>query len=207
MNTDPVYGAKAIVAFKSYWRELLDACQDDTLPAAGRCSVPQRRSFNPMKIHACLPHVYITELISDTMIEVRLSGTAIDENAGQSLKGSNFLDMCGPAERPFHVAICHALTSCPCGVEMTRRVTLRDGRVNEYKSVSFPLADKEGAPRFIVGIANIAEHISFVERFEKAQQIHSAIKDFNFIDIGVGVPSSEFIKSLKFANEGEVSFR
>ena len=172
---------------QDYWNELSWACGDDTGSVSGLCPIPQRLSFNPMKIHRQLQHVYIGELKSDDFLEVRLSGTAIDADAGFSLKGSNYLDICPPVDRKFYVAICKAVVGWPCGMKMVRRVTLKNGRIHQYSSLSLPLSDCEGVPRYIVGMVNIAKDIAH-GGFPYPEKMTSQISDFQFLDIGAGVP-------------------
>lgn len=185
------YGYEALDAFQKYWDELSAACRIDRAGdavAGGAHLVPKRRDFNPMKLHTHLPDIYITELLSDEQLLVRLSGTRIDDNAGYVLKGTNFLDICHPTERALHVTSFKAMISHPCGVEMTRRIMLSDGRVHQFKSISLPLADREGVPRFIVGITNVAPNIVYETKVNRSDKLRSQVMEFNFVDVGAGVP-------------------
>jgi len=182
------YDNKALDTFQEYWDELSDACRKNSVGADGAGLVPMRRDFNPMKLHTYLPNIYITELLSDDHLLVRLSGTALDENAGYVLRGTNFLDICQPAERPLHVKTFKTMTSHPCGVEMTRRVVLTDGRIHQFRSISLPLADKQGMPRFIVGITNVAANIAYEAKVDRSDKLRTNVLDFTFIDIGAGKP-------------------
>jgi len=186
MQSNATYGQQSLDAFHAYWHELLSECRDAE-STGQKCVVPQRRAFNPMKIHRYLQHVYIGELKSDEILEVRLSGTAIDEAAGFSLKGGNYLDICPPEEHSFFIDISKAVVGWPCGMTMTRSVTLKNGRVHQLQSLSFPLADREGVPRYIVGVANVAKDIAH-GGYPQPETVISEIKEFKFIDIGAGTP-------------------
>jgi len=177
----------ALTSFQQYWNELLEEARANSDLGHKTCPIPKRQSFNPMKIHRYLQHVYIGELKSDELLEVRLSGTAIDEAAGFSLKGGNYLDICPPSEHKFYVAICKAVVGWPCGMKMVRSITLKDGRVHQFTSLSFPLADRDGVPRYIVGMANIAKDISHGS-FPHPDSVTSQINDFKFLDVGAGMP-------------------
>jgi len=188
MHINAADGQQALGAFEDYWQELLLTTKNAGGVQETACPVPQRSAFNPMKIHTCLPYIYVTEMLSDDMIEIRLSGSAIDDNAGQSLKGSNFLDICEPGERAIHVKICRLLITWPCGIEMVRRTTRKDGRIHQYKSISYPFADNVGVPRYIVGIADVAENVAVNLEFGHKEKIKTEIVHCNFVDIGAGVP-------------------
>lgn len=182
------YGYKALDAFQTYWDELSNACSKNSVTAEDLNLVPKHRDFNPMKLHTYLPNIYITELLSDEQLLVRLSGTALDENAGYGLKGTNFLDLCQPTERQLHVKTFKAMIGQPCGVEMIRRVILNDGRTHQFKSVSLPLADPEGVPRFIVGITIVAANIAYEANVYRSGKLRTKVLDYSFIDIGAGTP-------------------
>ena len=149
--------------------------------------MPRRSDINPMKIPSLLPNIFIGEYISEKLLKIRLSGTALDEVAGFSMTGGNYFDICPSVERPFFTAICKAVVQQPCGMRMTRSITLKNGRVHQYRSVSLPLADSEGVPRYILGMANVALDITY-RGYEKSQQMSSEIDDFSYLDIGAGTP-------------------
>jgi len=177
----------AMDAFQEYWKALQSACREDVDASPNVCPVPQRRAFNPMKIHRYLQHVYIGELKSDDFLEVRLAGTGIDEAAGFSVKGGNYLELCPASERQFYVAICKAVVAWPCGMKMVRSVTHKSGRVHQYSTLSFPLADRNGVPKYIVGMANVVKDVENTG-FPPPEEVIWQINDFKFLDIGAGMP-------------------
>jgi len=185
------YSNDALDAFQVYWDELSIEAKKSGGTAGDAQLVPLRSAFNPMKLPAYLPQIFITELVSDDCILVRLAGTAIDENAGQILQGKNFLDICDPDERGLHVGVCKIMASQPCGVEMTRRARLADGRIHQFKSVSLPLADNEGVPRFVVGIADLETNMAYKVQTGRANSGRSQVLEYEFIDLGAGIPPKD----------------
>ena len=118
---------------------------------------------------------------------VRLSGTAIDDSAGFSMKGRNFLDVCLPCERAFYAEVTKATVQQPCGVQLTRIITLKFGQRYQYNALFFPLADRNGVPRYIVGMAKLSVEDMYDE-MNHSNQMFSEISEFSYIDIGNGVP-------------------
>lgn len=187
MAFDVKPGARSFDGFHDYWNQLLLARRAIERPEPGECLVPRRQDFDPMKVHRQLPHVYITEWRADHEMEVRLSGTALDDTAGRALTGSNYFDTVGPKEMPFFSGVIKAVVKQPCGMKMRRTVTLKDGSAYQLRSLSFPLADREGAVRYIVGMMNVIRDIP-MSTFEEAAHARSEVHDVTFIDIGAGVP-------------------
>ena len=180
-------GVKAFDAFHDYWNQLLLARRAAVKPAADECPVPLRRDFNPMKVHRHLPHIYIVERKLPDLLELRLSGTAIEDVAGNPLKGSNYFDFSVPEERAFTAAIVDAVIDKPCGLKMSRNVKLIGGQAYQLRSLSFPLAEEDGTPRFLLGMTNVIRDIP-QSSLLSSEAVRVTINDFSFIDIGAGTP-------------------
>jgi len=185
-------GYKALQALQQYWNLLLWRRRDSGRPSLNPSLVPLRSAFDPMKIHRHLPDIYIAERKSDAVLTVRVAGTAIDEAAGFSMQGANYFDVCLPQEREFFIAVTGAMLKQPCGMKLTRRVTLKSGQVFKYSAMCFPFADRDGVPRYIVGMAKIAADASR-SHFETSSTLRSEISDFSYIDIGAGLPAKPML--------------
>lgn len=171
-------GIRAFDAFQNYWMQLSQA--------ASTGFVPLHRDFNPMKIPRLLPHVYMSEWASQTKLRIRLSGSALEDTFGRGLKGTDYLDLRPPEDRDFLTKLLHAVVDQPCGLKVHRRMVLSTG-AHQMRSLSFPLADKDGRPRFIVGMMNV-EHDVPMTLFERAEHPNPTIKTIAYIDIGAGTP-------------------
>jgi len=184
-NLDP--GPEAFDEFHDYWNQLLLARRADERPALGEGPVPLRQAFNPMKVRRQLPHVYIGEWISPDVVEVRLSGTALDAAVGHPLTGKNYLEYFPREDRPFYSAVFENIIKRPCGLKMMRTLTLSSDRRHQLRSLSFPLANKEGVPCYIVGMTNVVRdfHQGSLDGVEHPK---SELHSINLIDIGAGVP-------------------
>ena len=179
---------KAFEALQQYWNLLLWRRSADGGPTRDGCFVPLRSAFDPMKIHRYLPDIYIAERKSDACLEVRVAGTVIDETSGFSLRGANFFEVCLPCERDFFVTVTGAMLKQACGMKIIRKITLKDGRVLKYSAMCFPLADEDGVPRYIVGMAKVAGDMT-QSHFQPSDELRSEISSFSYIDIGAGLPS------------------
>jgi hypothetical protein len=178
-------GIKAFDIFKDYWQQLVAAHAATDRP--GNAFVPLRTAFNPMKIHRLLPYIFIVEWKSEDFLEVRLSGTALDDAAGKSLKGSNYLDLYPPGERQFFAQLIGALTHHPCGLLMNRRIEQPSGYMHTLQSLSLPLADSDGKPRYIVGVMNVNRDKT-MGVFDNIETARSHIDGYDYMDIGAGTP-------------------
>ncbi len=162
----------------SYWRDL---------QAASDAAIPLRRQFNPADIVRLLPHIYLLERKSADNIQVRISGTALDELSGFSVTGHNYLKVCPREDRQMYANLTHHVLSVPCGAILVRDVTFLNERTYGLTSHGYPLADDNGIPRYTVGLM-LPNRIMSASEMNNGAVLSSRFRTLKFMDLGFGVP-------------------
>ncbi|MCJ9428670.1 PAS domain-containing protein [Kordiimonas marina] len=179
MDTVPMPRAEEFEVFLSYWRELQVA----------ETPVPQRQTFNPMRLKGLLPFVFLIEVRAPDDLHVRLSGTALDAAFHGQMSGHNFLDLCDPAERGFYGKLAGDICRQPCGVRLIRRTTFQDGKTHDLREMGLPLASRDGDIRYIIGLLSVrSDHVTGEPKVMELKQSH--VRTVQYIDLGYGVPPS-----------------
>ena len=161
--------------FCAYFRTL----QEET----GRL-VPPRKAFTPTLARPLLPYLSILEVKSPELLLVRLVGTAIVNRTHFDNTGGNMLDLMPPAIRQEAVAGFRELLDKPCGATYVSNEDYQNGPI-PIEIVSFPFADDEGVPRFIISLSIEIDRQELMLRGDQRMAL-SAIFDKRMIDIGAG---------------------
>jgi len=186
INATSIY-APAFEPFVAYWASMQEARISTRSAGQQGRPVPLRCDFNPMRIPAQLPQTYIVERYSHDHVIIRLCGTGLEERFGRSMTGANYFDFCSVAQKSIFANLVKSAVTYPCGLETCRDVEMGDGTVHEFKSVSFPLADDEGVPRFLVGMMNILRKSS-LDLQSIVENPRATISGYHYLDIGFGLP-------------------
>ena len=163
----------------AYWRRLQEE-------AGGE--VPARQRFNPARVVQILPYIYLLKQADQTTVEVRLCGTGIDDLSGVPITGRNYLDTCLPEERDYYRLAIHQSLATPCGMKIIADVTYATGRNITLVSLAYPLSDREGIPRFLIGVTVPVQELKSNE-LRNGPIVRSLSKRLEYIDVGFGVPA------------------
>jgi hypothetical protein len=169
--------------FEAYWRSM----QEKHAVAGVGGYVPARKLFNPMAISKLLPNVFMLERSDPKTITVRLTGSGLDQALERPLVNKNLMDIYRGDELDFFLELYGDVVEKPCGAAIKRHVVLSNGVRYDVKSVTLPLASKEGDVRYLLGM--VGGQIAHLDPLgENTILAGTHISDCFYLDIGAGVP-------------------
>ena len=148
---------------------------------------PPKAAFSPGKLARLLPYLYIVEREPLGGLAVRLIGSELQENLGGRPSDQRVFDvMLKPDWRLYE----NFISTCGqqiCAGRLLRSVRLHDGLYKTIEALQVPLADKEGAARFILGVMTVRpfQDSSFSEEMMSPE---AAILKARYADLGCGLP-------------------
>ena len=125
-----------------YWRQL----------PTGENGVPFRRDVDPIAIGpATLPHIFLNTLLDDGEVEIRLQGTYIEEQAGQTMTGLRVDTSTFGVNAPAVRDIFHAVRSLRRPIATHETVLTSVYRTILTEVVRVPLLDDSGRITRVLG--------------------------------------------------------
>lgn len=147
--------------------------------------VPDRKAFSPSQARALLPYVSLIELKDPKLALVRVVGTAIVNRTHVDNTGRNLLDFLPEQSREWSWDHLKRLAETPCGSTFLSKEDYEHVSL-WVEVVSFPLADADGAPSFILSLAVEVDRQQLAVRGNQAMQI-GELSSYRYIDIGEGI--------------------
>lgn len=118
----------------------------------GEHDVPSRRDVDPVAIGpAILPHIFLSTLLEDGQIEIRLQGTYIEEQAGQTMTGLKVDTSTYGVNAPAVRDIYHAVRSLRRPIATHETVLTSVYRTILTEVVRVPLLDGNGQVTQVLG--------------------------------------------------------
>ena len=155
----------------------------------GKDGLPFRRAFNPGDHKASLPYLFILERLSSDTVTARVVGTKIDNWFGTAVTGRNLLDLPKTdGTREQHAFYYNSLLDYPCAGRLSRHAFRADGTEYVYDSIHLPLADDDGAPRFLIGAGMTDLHVPAYGAPVHTLHDRTRHRHCDFVDIGFGAP-------------------
>jgi hypothetical protein len=156
-----------------------------SLPKTNR--LPSRRTIQPEEIPKLLPYILIHELISPTLIRIRLAGTAMDILHGRSTTGMNYLGLVSEdrkesASRSMHLACDHL-----AGKLVQIRSTTIAGRIQTREVIAFPVRGEGTAPNLLFTCTSDTRERPMPDR-DRDDLHRMDVLERTYFDIGAGVP-------------------
>lgn len=167
--------------------EMLNFLQWWDLAREGR-SLPCRGALQIEKIAPLISRITIIDVLSPERMIFRLTGTAIDEQAGINPTGINVLDITPPVQRPLRSRRLWQMAETPClGLFIyENRVQWIDGLVSAGVTVPVRSDGDDSGRQFMTYYDSFRPSI---EREEVGSPITQNMPDrFAYVDIGNGVP-------------------
>ena len=151
-------------------------------------SLPGRGALQIEKIAPLISRITIIDILSPDRMIFRLTGTAIDEQAGINPTGINVLDITPPEQRPLRSRRLWQMAETPCAglFIYENRLQWIDGLVSA--GVTVPVrSDGDGSGRQFMTYYD--SYRPSIEREEVGSPITQNMPDrFAYVDIGNGVP-------------------
>lgn len=167
------------IEFANYWR---------SLPKDGL--IPSRSAIHPEHIPHLLPNFLMFELVSDSLIRVRLAGTALVERYGFDPTSSNYLDYVAEDRRTKAAEALWLMQRTPAGMwAMTEQVYDGDKRIHT-EAIGFPVKPVSGDyPVLLFQMVKLTGANILDAR--KQPVYRNEVAERRFIDIGAGLPDFE----------------
>ncbi|WP_020591562.1 PAS domain-containing protein [Kiloniella laminariae] len=165
--------------FFDYWQ---------SLPRDEGCLVPRKSSFLPEEVPQLLPNMLVFEVISRQEIKIRLQGTAIDEQYGQSMTGGNYLDYVEPHRRDVAASAFWQMAEHPFGIVAELDQALSSGRYVTVEAIGFPLINDTGKNPIIIYQSNEIKKSKREDHDDDGKLKWIYVLSRQIIDIGNGAP-------------------
>jgi hypothetical protein len=156
----------------------------DVLKRTGH-TMPRRSDFKPNDARAFLPYLFIQEVIDPDTVIFRHVGTVIVSRTGADGTGMNFFDVVPPEVREHSWLHLRHLLDTPCGSRVVATEPYQDKHL-VTEMVSFPFADKNGTPRFVIATSAEVSLQELALRGNYTLQFGQVIS-FEYLDTGHGV--------------------
>ncbi|HZD26781.1 MAG TPA: PAS domain-containing protein [Alphaproteobacteria bacterium] len=154
----------------------------------GRRLLPVESDIEPDDIASIVPQLMLLEYRGWDEVTFRWTGGQISEGLGQSLEGSNYLDLARSDVRAHRAERMARQMAQPCGACMVNIHRVETGILMPVEVVSLPVApDRDDLPPLIIAVAAP----SFSEmRMEGSspQNLRERATEYFCFDIGAGLP-------------------
>ncbi|MFC4348281.1 PAS domain-containing protein [Kordiimonas lipolytica] len=182
-------GEKDFQNFVAYWQSLADSAGD----------IPLRSAIQLKDIPKVAPCFYLLQWQGPEVMTVRLLGTALDAFIPDLGVGSDFLGVYHGEQKDFYTKAMAPICSHPCGMSITRQTTLSNGHKVDIRGVGLPARDENGAVTFQLGLTDTPDRDTPLGYSIDLQRNHSRIVEFDYFDIGYGVPNEK--PAIPYDNE------
>lgn len=177
----PVSGV--LEQFLEYWH---------SLPREGGIFLPERTMLKPSTLQEVLPRLSLLKRLDRYNILVSTMGTKNDASWQAPIVGMNTFDLTAPDMRENAADIYGAVLDQPAAAILRETITHKNGDSADVASMYLPLADKYGAPTYIVGCTVYEKRQEDGRISERMLLDHQRLRDVEFIDIGSGKPAYNF---------------
>lgn len=154
---------------------------------------PLKTQFSPSKLRRLMPHLFLLELSKKKEISVRLMGSAVEGVLDRAASKDTVFDTLLSKDWRFYNRFMKACGGAPCAGRFSRSVERPDGVMVKVDSLGVPLADKHGAPRYMLGV--IVTQPSSADQPMTIREVEPSapISSHEFIDLGNGVPCEKIL--------------
>ncbi len=156
-----------------------------SLPRTGL--LPQRASVDPNDLKDILPSISITEWHPPDDLRYRLAGTGVVDRFGFDPTGQNFLELVEGMEKAVLAENLRKIAETPCGLRSVREEAYQRGYRQFVEHAVLPLEnDRSGGALLIAATAVVEPPESWTDKGTLSEMKQA--REFEFIDIGAGVP-------------------
>lgn len=164
----------------------------ESLPKAGESMLPARQHLMPTDLHEWMPRLTLLKRHERYQVHVSMIGT--ENNAGwrSPFIGMNSFDLTTPSMHENSAMLYEAVLDQPSAALMVEDILTKSGRRQCVQTLYLPLADKDGAPSYIVGCSTYRRKPSYNRINDRLMPNRDHVMNVEFIDIGAGLPSVAF---------------
>ncbi|MBL4838968.1 MAG: PAS domain-containing protein [Kordiimonadaceae bacterium] len=151
---------------------------------------PLKSTFSPTKLRRLTPNLFMLERCSEKEISVRLMGSELEVALDRDVPDYTVFDTLLAKDWQFYDRFLKACGGASCAGRFARSVQTNDGCTVDVEALGVPLADKEGEPRYMLGV--------MVARLRHKGPANPSIPvrrrldvlDHEFVDLGHGTPEN-----------------
>jgi hypothetical protein len=148
-------------------------------------TVPLRSALDPRQARAFLPYLCIQEVISLDEVRLRHVGTIVVNRMGFDPTGRNIFEVMTPEQKQAGWEHLRKLLDQPCGSSLVVDEPYENKDIR-CEVVSFPFADEDGVPRYVVSLCVETDTQDLAVRGDSARRIGDVLAT-QMIDIGAGI--------------------
>jgi len=152
--------------------------------------LPGRRDMRLEDVRTILSFISVYEVPSAERIVIRLAASAQEAMFDGSLQGINVLDITVPEDRPLRSARTWQMVTRPCGGRSSFLQPLRSGLESPVELLSLPIrpARWNQPMQLLTALAPMPGPIQ--HDTPQPRSVFHVARDFEFLDLGAGVPDS-----------------
>ena len=150
--------------------------------------LPSRSEADPALLRVTMAAVTILQVNSPDEIVYRMTGSEMDRFTGRRRAGQNIVDLAPPQQRDERILRHQNIVCVPCGAWLLRRSVNENGLVGELESVLLPVANDKDSERPFIYFSCDVRRPKNIEFSNPPAGLELA-RDFEYIDIGAGVPA------------------
>ncbi len=163
-----------------------------SLHKAGGARVPERAAFDPKSLDQRFARLSLMRRTGRYDITGGLVSRDVSAMWRRPVGGINTFDLAAPDMRENIARFYEAVLDQPCAALVSEKCRDSSGVPQTIQSLYLPMADRDGASRYVVGVT-LSEKPGF--RASLREQLvlsHCQITALKFIDLGYGLPDIAF---------------
>ncbi|WP_262691070.1 PAS domain-containing protein [Kordiimonas aestuarii] len=172
----------------NYWHEL---------PRNHGANIPARHALNLAELHELLPRISLLKRVDRFDVQVSMIGTSAPALWHNPVTGFNAFDLTSPDLYENTAKLYDAVLEQPSGAHMLEKVYRHKGRDADIASLYLPLADRDGAPIYIIGCSVYRKRPAYGRINDRLIPDHQKVSSIEFIDLGYGKPTVSFEKPAR----------
>jgi hypothetical protein len=165
------------LAFQNFWSDLRQGAL-----------VPHRNDFSPARAVGFLRHIVLIEAPEAGALRVRVTGSAIDIQAGKSIAGRSYLEFVPEHLHDGLLRSVRLMLDHPCGLWQVMPIHYEKGIAQQVEVTAFPLLPAENSAPFLLGLVKFpGRPVKPRDPAGKVMLVETATA-YEFIDVGNGLP-------------------
>jgi hypothetical protein len=177
----PVSGV--LEQFLSYW---------NNLPRDANSVLPARSALNPSSLHHMLPRIAVLKRLDRYNVTATMLCTEYAKRWTGPVVGMNAFDLTAANMRENTAELYSAVLDQPAAALIRETVSRKGGRSADVASLYLPLANRLGAPTYIIGCTVYERRPTYTSINDRLILDHQRVRNIEFLDIGAGQPSYQF---------------
>lgn len=169
--------------FLDYWYDL---------PRGEDGVLPSRAALKPSSLHEMLPRLALLKRLDRYNVTASMMCTEYDSQWRGPMVGMNAFDLTPANMRENTAELYSAVLDQPAAAIIRETIKRKNGKPADVVSLYLPLANRLGAPTYIVGCTVYEKRPTYESINDRLILDHQRVRNIEFIDIGAGQPTYSF---------------